>query len=53
MTWPQTGEQLGIPDKGRAIKGAVVYNDCDLEPFHLLNSLSLGCYQPSPKVQIV
>ena len=24
--------QLGLPDKGRAIKGLVVYNSWDLEP---------------------
>ncbi len=37
MPWPQTGvthyhAQLGLPDKGRAIKGLVVCNDRDLEP---------------------
>ena len=55
MPWPQTGAtqyhvQLGLPDKGRAIKGLVVCNDWDLEPWDLLNGLALGCYQPSPEV---
>ena len=41
MPWPLTGAnqyhaQLGLPDKGRAIRGLVVYNDWDLEPFDLL-----------------
>ncbi len=41
--------QLGLPDKGRAIKGLVVCNSWDLEPFDLLNGLALGCcYQPCP-----
>ena len=53
MPWPQTGAthyhaQLGLPDKGRAIKGLVVYNVSDL--WDLLNGLDLGCYQPSPEV---
>ena len=53
MPWPQTGAsqyhaQLGLPDKGRAIKELVVCNDWDLEPLDLLNSLALGCNQPSP-----
>ena len=42
--------QLGLPDKGRAIKGLVVCNSQDLEPCDLLNGLALGCYQPSPEV---
>ena len=55
MPWPQTGAtqyhaQLGLPDKGRAIKGLVVCNNWDLEPLDLLNSLALGCCQPSPEV---
>ncbi len=55
MPWPQTGAthyhaQLGLPDKGRAIKGLVVCHIWDLEPLDLLNGLALGCYQPSPKV---
>ncbi len=42
MPWPQTGAthyhaQLGLPDKGRAIKGLVVCNSWDLEPWDLLN----------------
>ncbi len=58
MPWPQTGAikynvNLGIPDKGRAIKGLVVCNNSDLEPFDLQNGLALGCYQPSPEVLIV
>ena len=37
MPWPRTGAtqyhaQLGLPDKGRAIKGLVVCNSSDLEP---------------------
>ena len=39
--------QLGLPDKGCAIKGFVVCNDWDLETFDLLNGLALDCYQPS------
>ena len=42
--------QLGLPDKGRAIKWLVICNDWDLEPLDLLNSLALGCYQASPEV---
>ena len=58
MPWFQTGAtqyhaQLGIPDKGRAIKELVVCNNWDLEPLDLLNGLTLGCYQPSPEVLIV
>ena len=58
MPWPQTGAtqyhaQLGLPDKGRAIKGLVVCNSWDLTPLDLLNGLALGCYQPSPDVIIV
>ncbi len=33
--------QLELPDKGRAIKGLVVCNNWDLEPFDLLNGLAL------------
>ncbi len=55
MPWPQTGatkyhSQLRLPDKGCAIKELVVSNNRDLEPLDLLNSLALGCYQPSPEV---
>ncbi len=37
MPWPRTGAthhhaQLGLPDKGLAIKGLVVWNSWDLEP---------------------
>ena len=58
MPWPQTGPtqyhaQLGLPDKGRAINGLVVYNKWDLEPLDLPNGLTLCCYQPSPEVLIV
>ena len=58
MPWPQTGAaqyyaQLGLPDKDRAIKGLVVYNNWDLEPLDHLIGLALGCYQQSPEVLIV
>ena len=57
MPWPQTGEtqyhvQLGLPDKGRAIKGLVVCNNWDLEPLDLPTGQALGYYQPSPEVFI-
>ena len=47
MPWPKTGAtkylaQLGLPDKGRAIKGLVFCNSWDLEPWDLLNGLALG-----------
>ena len=45
--------QLGLPDKGRAIKGLVVCNNWDLEPLELLNGLAIGCYQPFSEVLIV
>ncbi len=38
---------LGLPNKGHAIKGFVVCNGTELESLDLLNSLALGCYQPS------
>ena len=58
MPWPQTGAtqyhaQLGLLDKGRAIKGLVVCNNWDIEPLDLLKGLALGCYQPSPEVLMV
>ena len=58
MPWSQTGAtqchaQLGLLDKGRAIKGMVVCNKWDLEPLDLLNGMALGCYQPSTEVLIV
>ncbi len=58
MPWPQTGAthyhaQLGLPVKGRAIKGLVVCNNSDLKPLDLQNSLAPGCYQLSPDVFIV
>ena len=48
MPWPKTGAtqyhtQLVLPDKGRAIKGLVVCNRWDLEPWDLLNGLAIGC----------
>ncbi len=58
MPWPQTcatqyHAQLGLLDKGRAIKVLVVCNNWDLEPLDLLNCLALGCYQPYHDVLIV
>ncbi len=58
MSLPKTGgiqyhAQLGLPDKGRAIKGLVVCNSWDLEPWNLLSGPALGCYQPSPEVWLV
>ncbi len=55
MPWHKTGAtqhhaQVGLTDKGRAIKGLVVCNSLDLEPWDLLNGLALGCYQQSPEV---
>jgi len=55
MPWPQTGvthyhAQLGLPDKGRAMKGFVVCYSWDIESLDLLNGPALGCYQPSPEV---
>ena len=49
MPWPQTGAtqffvQFKFPHKGRAIKGLVVCNSLNLEPWDLLTAL--GCYQP-------
>ena len=49
MPWPKTGatqyhEQLGLPDKGHAIKGLVVCNEWDLETLDLPNGLALGCF---------
>ncbi len=45
--------QLGLSDKGRAIKGLVVCNNRDLDTLDLLNILDLGCYQLSSEVLIV
>ena len=48
MPWPKQAQlstiyaQLGLPDKGLAIKGLVVSNSRDLEPLGLLNGLTLG-----------
>ena len=55
MPWSLTGTtqyhaQLGLTDKGSAIKGLVVCNSWYLEPWDLLNGLALGRYQPSPEV---
>ncbi len=55
MPWLQTSAtqyraQLGLPDKGRAIKELVVCNSWDLEPLDMLKGLALCCYQPSPEV---
>ena len=44
--------QLGLPDKGRAVKGLVIGNKWDKEPLDLLNDLAL-CYQTSPGVLIL
>ncbi len=54
MSWHQTGTtqyhaQLGLLDKGRAIKGFVVCNNWELKPA----KRSGCCYQPSPEVLIV
>ncbi len=55
MPWPITGathdqEQLGL-FWTKVIKGLVVNNSWDLCPLDLPNDgLSIGCYQPSPKV---
>ena len=58
MPWPQTGAtqyraQLGLPDKGHAIKGFVVCYARDLESLDLLKGLALGCCRPSPEVIFV
>ena len=58
MPWPQTDAtqyhaQLGLPDKGRVIKGMIVCNNWDLEPLDLLNDLALGCCQMSHDLLIV
>ncbi len=57
MPRPQTGatnfhKRLGLPDKGRAMKGLVVYNNWDY-PLEMLNGLALRCYHSSPEVLIV
>ena len=43
--------QLGISNKGHAIKRLVVCNSRDLEPLDLLNDPALGCYQLFPEVK--
>ncbi len=45
--------QLGLPDKGRAIKGLVVCNTWDLEPLGPAKRSGPRFYQPSSKVLIV
>ena len=53
MPCPKTGAtqclaQLGLPDKGRAIKGLVVCNSWDIEPWDLHKGLAderVGCLQ--------
>ncbi len=57
MPWHQIGAtqyhaQLGLPDKGRAIKLLVVFNNWDLAPLDLISGLALGCFQPSHEVCI-
>ena len=47
MPWLQTvvtqyHAQLGLPDKGRAIKGLLVRNNWDLVPLDLLKGLAVG-----------
>ena len=47
MSWPTTvathySAQLGLPDKGCAIKGLVFCNNWELEPLYLLNGLALA-----------
>ena len=44
--------QIGITRLTRTVRTSrlVVCNGWDLEPLDLLNSLALGCYQPSPEV---
>ncbi len=49
MPWPQTGAtqyhvQLGLPDKARASKWMVSFNNWDLKPLDLLIGRALGCY---------
>ncbi len=57
MLWPQTcathHAQLGLSDKGRAVKWLFVCNNWFLELLDLLNSLALCCYQPSPEVLVL
>ena len=59
MPWFKIGAthfhvQLELPpNKDRAIKGLVICNSWDLEPWDLLNGPALGCYQPSLEVLIV
>ncbi len=55
VPWPQSGTtsyhvQLGLPDKGLAIKGLVVCYSYDLESWDPLKGLALGCNLPSPEL---
>ena len=55
MPWLKTSTtyyhaQLGLLNKGRAIQGLVACIIWDLDTLDLINSLALGCYQPSPEV---
>ena len=52
MRWPKTGAtyyhtQLGLPDRGRTIKGLFLCNSWDFSAFGLLQRVALRCYQPS------
>ncbi len=52
MPWPKIGApqyhaELGLPDKGRAIKLGFCY-DRDLERLDLLNGLALGLLPTAP-----
>ncbi len=49
MPWPKTDTthydaQLEPSDKGRAVKGLVVWDGYNLEPFDQLTDVALGCY---------
>ena len=55
MPWPKTGAtqyhvQLGLPDKGRAIKGLVVCNRKDLEPWDLVERSGPRLLSTDPEV---
>ena len=39
--------KLGLPDRGRAIKGLFLCNSWDFSAFGLLQRVALRCYQPS------
>ncbi len=47
MPWPKQTQlstmhtaHLGLPDKDRAVKGLVVYDNWDLDPLYMLNGLA-------------